>query len=243
MFCALGWKVKGCFTLKLFWKHAKAAAVIIVIIAGTQGTPPRTYPCASAKRESRVKGLGPHTSGNSLSTPGETGNTPASMATNQNWWGRYKGKSLDPWGSICTHIADLEEHFSMYFQGHRELQGALSFLPSSYLSSPLPLSFPFPPQNISLCAFPISFPNKSLLLKELPRKANHKDGISLSQSWGHRDSSHEGLVWACFPDEFLDIPCPVAGGGYEGGVMKGERKPFFSQFGYASKARWLKHRL
>lgn len=61
---------------------------LIVITAGTQGTPSRTY--LKAKREARVKGLGPHTSGSNLSTAGETSNAPASMATNQNRWASTK---------------------------------------------------------------------------------------------------------------------------------------------------------
>lgn len=120
---------------------------LIVITAGTQGTPSRTY--LKAKREARVKGLGPHTSGSNLSTAGETclhGYKPEPM-------GKYKGKPSAPWGSICTHITDVGEHFITYFQGHRDLEGALSFLPSSYSFSRLPVSLPSLPQNLSLCAF------------------------------------------------------------------------------------------
>lgn len=66
---------------------------------------------------------------NNLSTTTrETGSAPALMATNQNWWGRYKGKSLAPWSITCMCITDLTEHSIRYFQGHGESEGVLKFV-------------------------------------------------------------------------------------------------------------------
>ena len=207
-------------------------------MAGTRRTLSRTYLRASAKWESRVKGLRPHTSGNNLSTPGETGNVPASMATNQNWWGRHKGKSLAAWGSVCTHITGLD-HFITYFQGHRELEGALSFLPSSYLFSPLPVLLPSPPQKLSLCAFPISFPNRSLYYS---RNCQGKQTTKMASLSPNRKATETVLTKAW--SEHVSLVnfwiFPAQGWGLlvedEGGVMKGERKPFSSQFGYVLKS-------
>lgn len=81
------------------------------------------------------------------------GKIPASI-----WMGKLQGKSLAPRCSICTRITDLEEHFTTDFQGHKELERALGFLPSSYLFTPLPVLLSSPPENISLSVpFPYPF--------------------------------------------------------------------------------------
>lgn len=185
-----------------------------------------------------MKGLGPHTSGNKQ--PQQTWRNRQRTCLNYKpeLMGKIQRQAL---GSMRQHMYTyhrLRRTLSHTFKDTENYKGHLVsyLLPTCFLLS---LSgFPLL-HKISLCAFPTSFPNRSLYYSRNCQGKQTTKMASLPHLRGHRDGSHEGLVCACLPGEFLDIPCPgmgVAGGGHEGGVTKGERKLFFSQFGHVLKS-------
>lgn len=160
----------------------------------------------------------------------ETGSAPASMATNHNWWERYKGKPLTPWSITCKWITDLREHYHV-----------LSRTRSTYISYFFPTYFylclsQFPLLH-KICLLPITLPNRSLCYSRNCQGKQTTKLASLSivgpQRWF---SWMFGLTmflwWICWYSLLRDEGCwwQTWGG------CKGKEKTLLSQFSCVLKS-------